>query len=108
MIEPTLLEKTIVNLYTPIDKIGHLIPKKSLDKLAKRYNKLPIACLQDTSKKKIRHYKLLINNLQKGNFDEKLLSPYTRNPCGRLQLHLAQQKGYFPKEEYDKLKNKYF
>jgi hypothetical protein len=103
MIEPTILEKCVVNLYTPLDKLGHLLPKKTLDKLTKKYGKLPENCLQDTSKKKIQSYKLLINRLANRPYNEKFMLVYTHNPCGRLQLFLAKHRRYLSKEQYEAL-----
>jgi hypothetical protein len=108
MIEPTKLEKIAVNLYTPIDKLGHLLPKATLDKLTKKYDKLPENCLQRTSKKKINHYRLLINYLGNKPFNEKFMLMYMHNPCGRLQLSLAESRGYLSKEQHNSLKRKYF
>ncbi len=106
MIEPTKLEKIIVNLYTPLDKLGSILPKKTIDYLTKKFDKIPENCLQQTSEKKIRHYKQLINHLANGEIDEKFLFLYTYNPCGRLQLTLAKSRGYLSKEQYQKLKRK--
>ncbi len=103
MTEPTILEKCIVNLYTPLDKLAHLIPKKTLELLTKKYDKLPENCLQETSKKKIQSYKLLINRLSNRPYNERFMLAYTHNPCGRLQLFLAEQRGYLSKEQHKAL-----
>lgn len=107
MIEPTILEKIAINLYTPIDKLGYLLPKKVLDNLAKKYDKLPENCIHGTSRKKIHSYRLLINRLSNRPYNETFMQGYMKNPCGRLQLAVAEHRGYLSKEQHMELQNKY-
>ena len=121
MPKASVLEKIVVNLFTPADMMAWMVCK-AIEKVSFGRLSTYTTTEKDSAARemfsdggnhfqcKVRSYERLLRLLQDGHNEEiteRMARPYMITPCGRIDVLLAKKRGLLDPAHYEELNMKY-